>query len=257
MGMKTRDEDFVEHLFIASTHAYILIFTNTGRVYWLKVYEIPDVGAAGKGKHVGSLVSLQPGETVRTMLAVRNLEEEGKYVFFATRNGTVKKTDLKDFSPRPRRRHHRHQHREGRRTGSRPPDRRRADHLPGLARRPGHPLRRNRRPLHGPQRHRRARHEPRRKRLHRRHGDDGQARCSAAARSGERPRRCDSRSRRRRQERLAHPLRHRKRIRQAHRRRRIPPDQPRRQRRDQRQDHRTQRQSRRHRPGHRRMPKSC
>jgi DNA gyrase subunit A len=97
MGMKTRDEDFVEHLFIASTHAYLLIFTNTGRVYWLKVYEIPDVGAAGKGKHVGSLLALQPGETVRTILAVRNLEEEGKYVFFATRNGTVKKTDLKDF----------------------------------------------------------------------------------------------------------------------------------------------------------------
>jgi DNA gyrase subunit A len=98
MGMKTRDEDFVEHLFIASTHAFLLIFTNTGRVYWLKVYEIPDVGAAGKGKHVGSLLALQPGETVRTILAVRNLEEEGKYVFFATRNGTVKKTDLKDFS---------------------------------------------------------------------------------------------------------------------------------------------------------------
>ena len=96
-GMKTRDEDFVEHLFIASTHAYILIFTNTGRVYWLKVYEIPDVGAAGKGKHIGNLVSLQPGETVRTMVAARNLEEEGKYIFFTTRNGTVKKTDLKDF----------------------------------------------------------------------------------------------------------------------------------------------------------------
>ncbi len=96
-GMKTRDEDFVEHLFIASTHAYILIFTNTGRVYWLKVYEIPDVGAAGKGKHVSNLVALQPGETVRTMLAVRNLEEEGRYIFFATRNGTVKKTELKDF----------------------------------------------------------------------------------------------------------------------------------------------------------------
>ncbi|MCU1271997.1 MAG: gyrase subunit [Acidobacteriaceae bacterium] len=96
-GMKTRDEDFVEHLFIASTHAYILIFTNTGRVYWLKVYEIPDVGAAGKGKHVGNLVSLQPGETVRNMLAVRNLEEEGRFIFFATRNGTVKKTPLKDF----------------------------------------------------------------------------------------------------------------------------------------------------------------
>jgi DNA gyrase subunit A len=97
-GMKTRDEDFVEHLFIASTHAYILIFTNTGRVYWLKVYEIPDISAAGKGKHVGNLVGLQPGETVRTMLAVRNLEEEGKYIFFATRNGLVKKTELKDFS---------------------------------------------------------------------------------------------------------------------------------------------------------------
>jgi DNA gyrase subunit A len=97
-GMKTRDEDFVEHLFIASTHAYILIFTNTGRVYWLKVYEIPDVSAAGKGKHVGNLVGLQPGETVRTMLAVRNLEQEQKYILFTTRNGLVKKTELKDFS---------------------------------------------------------------------------------------------------------------------------------------------------------------
>src|SRR5258706_10957263 len=97
-GMKTRDEDFVENLFIASTHAYILIFTNTGRVYWLKVYEIPDVGAAGKGKHVGNLVALQPGETVRTMLAVRNLEDEDRYIFVSTRNGTVKKTELKDFS---------------------------------------------------------------------------------------------------------------------------------------------------------------
>jgi DNA gyrase subunit A len=96
-GMKTRDEDFVEQLFIASTHAYILIFTSAGRVYWLKVYEIPDVGPAGKGKHIGNLISLQAGETIRTMLAVRDLEEEGKYVFFVTRNGTVKKTELKDF----------------------------------------------------------------------------------------------------------------------------------------------------------------
>src|SRR5215510_15121581 len=67
-GMKTREEDFVEYLFSASTHSYILIFTNTGRVYWLKVYEVPDVGAAGKGKHIGNLVALQPGETVRTLL---------------------------------------------------------------------------------------------------------------------------------------------------------------------------------------------
>ena len=96
-GMKTRDEDFVEHLFIVSTHAYILIFTNTGRVYWLKVYEIPDVSAAGKGKHIGNLVGLQPGETLKTLVAVRNLEEENKYVFFATRNGTVKKSELREF----------------------------------------------------------------------------------------------------------------------------------------------------------------
>ena len=96
-GMKTRDEDFVEHLFIVSTHAYILIFTNTGRVYWLKVYEIPDVSAAGKGKHIGNLVGLQPGETLKTMVAVRNLEEENKYIFFATRNGLVKKSELREF----------------------------------------------------------------------------------------------------------------------------------------------------------------
>src|ERR1700723_618741 len=96
-GMKTRDEDFVEHLFIASTHAFILIFTNTGRVYWLKVYEIPDIAAAGKGKHVGNLVGLQAGETVRTMLAVRDLEEENRYIFFPTHNGTVKKSAVKDF----------------------------------------------------------------------------------------------------------------------------------------------------------------
>ena len=97
-GMSTREEDFVEYLFVASTHDYILVFTNTGRVYWLKVYEIPEVGAAGKGKAVAALVSLQPGESVRALLTVRDLEEENKYVFFATRNGTVKKTPLKDFS---------------------------------------------------------------------------------------------------------------------------------------------------------------
>jgi DNA gyrase subunit A len=97
-GMSTREEDFVERLFVASTHAYILVFTNTGRVYWLKVYEIPDVAAAGRGKHLGNLVALQPGEAVRALLPVRNLEEENKYVFFVTRKGTVKKTALKDFS---------------------------------------------------------------------------------------------------------------------------------------------------------------
>jgi len=98
IGMKTRDEDFVAQLIVNSTHAYLLCFTNTGRVYWLKVYEVPDVGTVGKGKAMASLVDLQPGEKVVTILPVRDLTEESKYILFATRNGTVKKTLLKDFS---------------------------------------------------------------------------------------------------------------------------------------------------------------
>jgi DNA gyrase subunit A len=98
MGMKTRDEDFVAQLIVDSTHAFLLCFTNAGRVYWLKVYEIPDVGAAGKGKSMQSLLDLQSGENVRAILPVRDLEEEGKFIFFATQKGTVKKTPLKDFS---------------------------------------------------------------------------------------------------------------------------------------------------------------
>jgi DNA gyrase subunit A len=97
-GMKTREEDFVSQLIVNSTHAYLLCFTNAGRVYWLKVYEIPDVSAAGKGKSMQSLLDLQPGENVRAILPVRDLEEEGKFIFFATQKGTVKKTPLKDFS---------------------------------------------------------------------------------------------------------------------------------------------------------------
>jgi DNA gyrase subunit A len=98
IGMKTRDEDFVSQLIIESTHSYLLCFTNTGRVYWLKIYEVPDVGITGKGKAMASLVDLQPGEKVVTILPVKNLSEEGKNILFATQNGTVKKTPLKDFS---------------------------------------------------------------------------------------------------------------------------------------------------------------
>ena len=98
IGMKTRDEDFVAQLIIESTHTYLLCFTNTGRVYWLKIYEIPDTGITGKGKAMASLVDLQPGEKVVTILPVRNLTEDGQNILFATRNGTVKKTPLKDFS---------------------------------------------------------------------------------------------------------------------------------------------------------------
>jgi DNA gyrase subunit A len=97
-GMKTREEDFVAQLIVNSTHAYLLCFTNSGRMYWLKVYEIPDVSAAGKGKSMQSLLDLQPGENVRAILPVRDLEEEGKFIFFTTQKGTVKKTPLKDFS---------------------------------------------------------------------------------------------------------------------------------------------------------------
>ncbi len=98
LGMKTREEDFVAQLIIDSTHAYLLCFTNSGRVYWVKIYEVPDVGAAGKGKAMASLIDLQPGEKVVTILGVKDLVEDNKFVLFATRNGTVKKTALVDFS---------------------------------------------------------------------------------------------------------------------------------------------------------------
>ncbi|SEB70880.1 DNA gyrase subunit A [Terriglobus roseus] len=98
LGMKTREEDFVASLIVDSTHAYLLFFTNTGRVFWMKIYEIPDVASAGKGKHMASMLALQPGEKIVNYLAVRDLKEEGKFVFFATREGVVKKTPLVDFS---------------------------------------------------------------------------------------------------------------------------------------------------------------
>jgi DNA gyrase subunit A len=102
IGARTKEEDFVEHLFIASAHSYILLFTTKGRVYWLKVYEIPEAAAATRGKAIASLVKFQEDEKLSAIVAATNLEEEGKYVFFATRNGTVKKSTLMEFSnPRP------------------------------------------------------------------------------------------------------------------------------------------------------------
>jgi DNA gyrase subunit A len=101
VGMRTRDEDFVSDLFIASTHSYILIFTNRGRIYWLKVHEVPDVGPHGKGKAIVNLVSLQAGEKIAAVCAVRDFHSGG-FVFLATRRGIVKKTELAAFSkPRP------------------------------------------------------------------------------------------------------------------------------------------------------------
>ena len=74
IGMRTREEDFVSHLFVASTHAYIMIFTDRGRAYWLKVHEIPDVGPGGKGKSIANLVSMEDGEKIAAMLAVKEFE---------------------------------------------------------------------------------------------------------------------------------------------------------------------------------------
>ena len=111
IGAKTRDDDFVEHFFTASAHSYILLFTSKGRVYWLKVYEIPEAAAATRGKAINNLVRFQEGEKLTAVVPTRNLEEAGRYVFLATKNGTVKKTELAEFSnPRPSG-HHRHQSR--------------------------------------------------------------------------------------------------------------------------------------------------
>ena len=97
IGMRTRDEDFVSHLFVASTHAYIMIFSDRGRAYWLKVHEIPDVGPGGKGKSIANLVSMEDGEKIAAMLAVKAFEDD-KSIVMGTRLGVVKKTALSAFS---------------------------------------------------------------------------------------------------------------------------------------------------------------
>src|SRR2546423_6412044 len=97
IGMRTREEDFVSHLFVASTHAYIMIFSDRGRAYWLKVHEIPDVGPGGKGKSIANLVSMEDGEKIAAMLAVKEFEDD-KFVVMGSRRGVVKKTALSAFS---------------------------------------------------------------------------------------------------------------------------------------------------------------
>src|SRR5437867_2560341 len=97
IGMRTRDEDFVSHLFVASTHAYIMIFSDRGRAYWLKVHEIPDVGPGGKGKSIANLVSMEDGEKIAAMLAVKEFPDD-KFVVMGSRLGVVKKTALSAFS---------------------------------------------------------------------------------------------------------------------------------------------------------------
>src|SRR5580658_531408 len=102
IGMTTRDLDFVKNLFIASAHSYILVFTTNGRCYWLKVYDLPDVGTAGRGKNIQNLANLQPGEKVTAFLNVGKTFEENKFVVLTTKLGVIKKSALTEFdNPRP------------------------------------------------------------------------------------------------------------------------------------------------------------
>jgi DNA gyrase subunit A len=96
IGMGTRTEDFVEYFLVASTHAYLLVFTNMGRVYWLKIYEIPDASTTGKGKNISNLINLQPDESVKAFLAVQEFVPE-KHIVMVTRNGVIKKCELTEF----------------------------------------------------------------------------------------------------------------------------------------------------------------
>ena len=97
-GMETKEEDIVEDLFIASTHSYLLFFTNKGKVHWLKVHEIPEGGRQAKGKAMVNILSLGEGEMVATCVPVRNFDAGGGFILFATRQGKVKKTELEAYS---------------------------------------------------------------------------------------------------------------------------------------------------------------
>jgi DNA gyrase subunit A len=97
IGMTTREEDFIDHVFVASTHSYLLIFTNLGRVYWLKVYEIPDVGTAGKGKAIVNLVNMSKEEKIADIVSVKEFDVDS-YVVMASRKGIIKKTALSEYS---------------------------------------------------------------------------------------------------------------------------------------------------------------
>ncbi|HSB68376.1 MAG TPA: DNA gyrase subunit A [Candidatus Methylomirabilis sp.] len=96
-GMATKEEDYVEYLFVATTHSYLLLFTNLGRVHWLKVHEIPQLGRAAKGKALVNFIQVQGGETVTAMIPIRQFEVD-KYLFMATRRGVVKKTELSAYA---------------------------------------------------------------------------------------------------------------------------------------------------------------
>ena len=149
IGMRTRDEDFVSHLFVASTHAYIMIFSDRGRAYWLKVHEIPDVGPGGKGKSIANLVSMDEGEKIAAHAGGQGVR--GRQVH---RHGLAPRRRQEDVAvgvQQPaRRRHHRDGRRRRRRGDRRAGDRRQRRDLHRHAERHGDPVPRNRRPADGP-----------------------------------------------------------------------------------------------------------
>jgi DNA gyrase subunit A len=97
IGATTKEEDFVEYLFIASMHSYILCFTTIGKVYWIKVHELPQASRAARGKPIVNLLNLEPGERVSAFLTVREFQE-GRCIVFATKNGLIKKTELMAYA---------------------------------------------------------------------------------------------------------------------------------------------------------------
>ena len=215
IGMEMKEDDFIEHLFVCSTHDYLLFFTNRGKVYRSKVYDLPEAGRTSKGRYLGNVLPLRDGERVQSVLATRDFSETD-YLMFATRQGTVKKTEFGQVQhPDQGRRHHRDQHPRRRRAGrraARGPGRRDPD---GLPRGPDRALPRGGRPRDGPRHQRRARH-----------GRLGQEQLRA--RDG------------RRAARPGPAGRDRERLRQAHRDRRVPADVARRQGRQDDQLHRVQ-----------------
>jgi DNA gyrase subunit A len=96
-GQELRDEDFVERMYVGSTHDYILVFTNDGRCYWLKVYEIPQAGRATKGKPIVNLINVSPDTQIQAMVFVREFKDD-EFLLFCTRKGTIKKTRLSEYS---------------------------------------------------------------------------------------------------------------------------------------------------------------
>ena len=228
MGMDLKDEDYIEHLFVASTHDYILFFTSVGKVYRLKVHELPLGSRQSKGRAIVNLLPFRQGEAVRAVIQTRNFEE-AKYLLFATKNGDRQEDGARRLQHLAEgRRDHRDQDARGRRARRRPPLDRRRRRPHGVAPRAGDPLLRAGRACDGPGRLRRAGHAPAR----RRRGDLRR-----------------DRSRRRRPAR-----RHRERVRQAHPRLRVPEEGPRRHGCEDRPAHRGARPPRRRARRARRLP---